>query len=216
MVDTVRTTASLATLLADNTSGDISAQDARDFLVSVAYATDWDVFAGHAYTTSDSPNASYVGKSITNGVITSGNLLTAPNILVPAAASFIYSEQTVMAWQAGDITGTTLYLTFDFGASVVAELNRAILTGLLYISQGVYHTPVVALDYSSNGSSWTAFGASPLTGMPTTPTSTYSTGQVYSCIFTDDATAARYWRFSVDQTPDWLMLHKMQGFGRLI
>lgn len=36
MVDTVRTLADLQTLLADNTNGDISAQDLRDFLVSTA------------------------------------------------------------------------------------------------------------------------------------------------------------------------------------
>lgn len=35
MVDTVRTLAALQTLLADNTAGNISAQDLRDFLVSV-------------------------------------------------------------------------------------------------------------------------------------------------------------------------------------
>lgn len=35
MVDTVRTLSALQTLLADNTSGDISAQDVRDMLVSV-------------------------------------------------------------------------------------------------------------------------------------------------------------------------------------
>jgi len=35
MPDTVRTLAALQTLLADNASGDISAQDVRDFLVSV-------------------------------------------------------------------------------------------------------------------------------------------------------------------------------------
>ena len=34
MVDTVRTLAALQTLLADNSAGDISAQDIRDFLVS--------------------------------------------------------------------------------------------------------------------------------------------------------------------------------------
>jgi hypothetical protein len=35
MVDTVKTLAALQTLLADNTAGDISEQDVRDFLVSV-------------------------------------------------------------------------------------------------------------------------------------------------------------------------------------
>lgn len=35
MVDTVRTRSALQTLLADNVAGDISAQDVRDFLVSV-------------------------------------------------------------------------------------------------------------------------------------------------------------------------------------
>ena len=35
MADTIRTLADLQTLLADNTAGDISPQDVRDFLVSV-------------------------------------------------------------------------------------------------------------------------------------------------------------------------------------
>lgn len=39
MVDTVRTLSALQTLLADNTAGDISAQDLRDFLVSVMLET---------------------------------------------------------------------------------------------------------------------------------------------------------------------------------
>lgn len=39
MVDTVRTLSALQTLLADNTAGDISAQDLRDFLVSAMLET---------------------------------------------------------------------------------------------------------------------------------------------------------------------------------
>jgi len=39
MVDTARTQAALLALFADNTSGDISAQDARDMIVSVLAAT---------------------------------------------------------------------------------------------------------------------------------------------------------------------------------
>lgn len=49
MVDTVRTLAALQALLADNTAGDISAQDVRDFLVSVypsfeTYTPTWTAF----------------------------------------------------------------------------------------------------------------------------------------------------------------------------
>lgn len=40
MVDTVRSLSALQTLLADNTAGDISAQDLRDFLVSALLETD--------------------------------------------------------------------------------------------------------------------------------------------------------------------------------
>lgn len=46
MADTVRTLSALQTLLADNTSGDISAQDIRDFLVS-AWTPEWIQYLQH-------------------------------------------------------------------------------------------------------------------------------------------------------------------------
>jgi hypothetical protein len=46
MVDTVRTLAALQTLLADNTAGDISAQDHRDQLVS-SWTPEWVRYLGH-------------------------------------------------------------------------------------------------------------------------------------------------------------------------
>lgn len=46
MVDTVKTLAALQTLLADNTSGDISPQDIRDFLVS-AWSPGWVQYLDH-------------------------------------------------------------------------------------------------------------------------------------------------------------------------
>lgn len=53
MVDTVRTLAALQALLADNTAGDISAQDVRDLLVS-AYPSQW-FAAGQQALTNTAP-----------------------------------------------------------------------------------------------------------------------------------------------------------------
>ncbi len=50
MVDTVRTRSALAALLADNTAGDISAQDMRDFLASVPVINSPNEQTGSTYT----------------------------------------------------------------------------------------------------------------------------------------------------------------------
>lgn len=51
MADTIRSIAALQTLLADNNSGDISPQDLRDMLVSLAAPSGWADYTDSTYTT---------------------------------------------------------------------------------------------------------------------------------------------------------------------
>ena len=66
MVDTARTVSALQTLFADNTNGDISPQDLRDFLVSVMGRTKhvW-VGAGAFILTTGTPSRAIVGDTAT-------------------------------------------------------------------------------------------------------------------------------------------------------
>jgi hypothetical protein len=74
MVDTVRTLSALQTLLADNTAGDISAQDVRDFLVSAYSPFLVDVSATPININSVTP-VTIVSQDITN--VAAGDIVRA-------------------------------------------------------------------------------------------------------------------------------------------
>lgn len=65
MADTVRTKSALAALLADNASKDISAQDVRDFLVSVMGSKTLTTVSTATYTVLDNDNILHVMRTAT-------------------------------------------------------------------------------------------------------------------------------------------------------
>lgn len=83
MVDTVRTRAALQTLLADNTTGDISPQDLRDFLVS-AYPL-WQDFTPTWTADSANPtlgNGTLTGRYIQFGTGTGSLVIARVNLTI--------------------------------------------------------------------------------------------------------------------------------------
>lgn len=76
MVDTVRTLSALQTLLADNTAGDISAQDLRDFLVSAMLQT----------TTSTVTTGNVSAVAGTHYELTVSGMTAARNFVLPGSA----------------------------------------------------------------------------------------------------------------------------------
>ncbi|RYX78561.1 hypothetical protein EON76_05375 [bacterium] len=106
MVDTVRTISALKALLADNAAGDISPQDLRDVLVSVAANTGWAQYSDTVYT-SGSPLALVAD---TNTVLPN-NAGTVIDTHKPPDVSSFYA--------GGKITGRngdSLVITIDFVA----------------------------------------------------------------------------------------------------
>lgn len=211
MVDTVRSTAALVGIITDG--GSNTAQDVRDLIVSAGRSA-IDVFVGKSHTFSDAPHISYPGNTIIDGISVT-RVLTQPEGVNPAAAGLFNVVHSV-GWRAVDITGSTLTIKFDFGVNVKAEVVQAIITGVVDVPNAIYHPAAVKIEYSDDDSNYTVFGTA-LTGLNDDPITT----SYWACIFNAAPQAARYWRWSLDEPSpgagdNWIMLRRVQSFGRLI
>lgn len=215
MTDTVRSLSALQTLLADNTTGDISPQDLRDFLVTAYYS--WgryeDLAYGQAYTLSASPSTSYPDYTIIyNGSEQAGILTSWPT----SRAEELGFTAGYLGWRLGtELAGDSGYLTvhFDFGADVTVVEGRA--AGTFDSSQQLPHPEEFIVEYSSNDSTWYTFGTS-LTGMSYNPDS--ATVARWLLSIADDPTTARYWRIRIlggdmPSGDDWLFVGQIQLMG---
>lgn len=214
MVDTARTTAALVALFPDNTTGDISAQDQRDFAVSVGRSA-YDVFNGRTYTLSETPHINYPGEAVTNGTAAT-RLLTSPTPQSMYGATTLYNLYVTTGWRFADIVATSFTILFDFGASVKAELVAADLTGVVDTANGVYHPVSVKLEYSDDNSSYTVFDAA-LTSLNDDPVAARN----WACVFGAAPQAGRYWRWTIGEPSpgagdNWVMLTRVHGYGRVI
>lgn len=212
MVDTARTTAALIALFPDNTSGDISAQDGRDFITSYGSGC-VDVAAGRVPTFSSTPNASYPGTVILNG-ISQVALLTAPDELHNVTA--LFHARSTTGWRAADISGSTLTATIDFGASKEAEVVQAIVSGTVQTADQIYHPSAVKVEWSDDNSAYTTF-ATALSSLDDDALAT----SIWVCVFNAAPIEARYWRLSVDEPSpgsgdNWIMLRRLKLYGRVI
>ena len=135
MVDTVRSIAALQALLADNESGDITAQNLRDAVVSLHAGSGWADYADNQYT-SGSPFA----LSANTDTVLPNNAGVIRNSELPGDVSAFYSGGKI-AGREGDALAITidfkavptnpaatfLEVWFDIGGSV-GELYRRIVT----------------------------------------------------------------------------------------
>ncbi|PCI53445.1 MAG: hypothetical protein COB36_12320 [Alphaproteobacteria bacterium] len=144
MVDTVRTISALQTLLADNASGDISAQDVRDMLVTLApkYAEltdtgDQDIAVVDTPQTVDFDTEDVLnGFTHSGGVVTASEDMEAIEIVFEGEVNNGGGANTLMLWIEVD-TGGGFAAVANSGEQVIISANTEMIVILDRIIQTV-------------------------------------------------------------------------------
>lgn len=155
MVDTVRTTAELLTLFADNTTGEISPQDLRDFVVSAGVYGSLYITGGSTAQTGIGTTATKVtaftasGDSANVTVSVADDRITLDNegvYQINFAGSFSGSQNTVFTFefQVGDVAITNAKAARKIGSG--GDIGSTALTDFYTASAGDQLTVAVKAD----------------------------------------------------------------------
>ncbi len=149
MPDTVRTLAALQALLADNVAGDISAQDVRDFLVSV-YPTEVGVqvkrTAGQSINTGTETAINFTAENFdTDGF--HDNAVNNERLTVPAGLGGVYLVSAQVGWSTSTIARYTARL-YKNGSTFATMVGYVDMDDLVAIGQQVMAIiPMDATDF---------------------------------------------------------------------
>jgi hypothetical protein len=179
MPDTVRTRAALAALFADNASGDISAQDLRDFLASVTMA--WALAGSWTYST-DAANVDFTDLGDYSELMILQRLVTCGT---SGRVGYVVSSDNGATWRttSGDYQAIGLSGTETAGVSLTPHSadSSSARSGVINVHGWKLAAQKPALVGRSDFVAWAITYASALNALRAAPTNggNLTSGSIY-------------------------------------